>query len=153
MKSRTLSKSDIKSLNKELERLYNIAPLGKKDSILLVESNRKYLKVNNKLSYFYYNNLLIPTLHLLSENCFLKKIIIDMGSIKFLCSGADLMRPGIVDISEDIKAGDIIVAVDVNNHQPIMVGEALLDSNNMKTQEKGKSVKNIHFVGDEIWNA
>jgi len=148
MKIKHLSKSEIKKLGLE-----NIT---KKDKVELIEDEIKYLKVNGQILYFYYDDSLVPTLKgCLNENIStnLKKIIVDMGSIKFLTGGADLMRPGIVNIDEEINKDDLVLIVDENNNKPIMIGKALFDSIEMRAIEKGKVIKNIHHVGDKIWTS
>ena len=75
-----------------------------------------------------------------------------MGAVPYAVKGADMMRPGITNIDDDINEGEIVSIIDENNHKSIMVGIALFNSNEMNVQKKGKSVKNIHFIGDEIWN-
>ena len=74
-----------------------------------------------------------------------------MGAIKFLIGGADIMRPGITYFDEGIQKGDFVVIVDENNSKAIALGLALESTQNMKLQEKGKVIKNIHYVGDWIW--
>jgi len=44
------------------------------------------------------------------------------------------------------------VIIDVNNKKPLAVGIALFSSSDMKIQKGGRVIKNIHYVGDEIWN-
>ena len=159
MKARTLSKSDIKVLNSELTEFYGVAPLNKKDKVQLIESTQSdtelfmnYLKVNGEVAYFYKDKKIIPTLRTLLKNNFLKKITVDMGAVKFLCGGADPMRPGITDIEDGINSGDIISIIDINNKKSIVVARALFSTEDMKTQTSGKSASNIHYVGDNIWN-
>jgi len=159
MKARTLSKSDIKGLNSELNELYGVTPLNKKDNVQLIESTQSdtelfmnYLKVNGEVAYFYKDKKIIPTLKTLLKNNFLKKITVDMGAVKFLCGGADPMRPGITDIEDGINSGDIISIIDVNNKKSIVVARAHFSTEDMKTQTSGKSASNIHYVGDNIWN-
>jgi len=159
MKARTLSKSDIKRINSELNELYGVEPLDKKDNVQLIESTQSdaephmnYLKVNGEAAYFYKDEKIIPTLKTLLKNNFLKKITVDMGAVKFLCGGADPMRPGITKIDEGIKSGDIISIIDINNKKSIVVARALFSTEDMKTQTSGKSAANIHYVGDKIWN-
>lgn len=129
---------------------YNLV-LTKKDIVELVESDPKILLINHQPSFFIYSDKWVPTLKFLMGNDLLKKIVVDMGAIKFLISGADVMRPGIVSIDEEIKKDDFIVVVDQNNQKPIAVGLALFDFSEMKAMEKGNVIKNIHYVGDEIW--
>ena len=74
-----------------------------------------------------------------------------MGAIKFVINGADIMRPGITEIEEGIVKGDFVVIADEKNKNPLAIGIALYDSGEMKKITSGKVVKNIHYVGDEIW--
>ena len=80
----------------------------------------------------------------------LPTVTVDMGAVKFVVNGADIMRPGIVDIGT-FDSGEFIVIIDVNNKMPLAVGIANMDSSEMESVSSGKVVKNIHYVGDEIW--
>ncbi|MDP3989934.1 MAG: RNA-binding protein [archaeon] len=136
-----------KDVNKELEP-FNIS-LNKKDSVQLREDG--IILVNNKPQFFYYEQKIVPTLHLLQERIVLPTITVDMGAIKFVINGADIMRPGITEISEGIKKDDFIVIIDQNNHKPLAVGIALLETDEIKSAKSGKVIKNIHYIGDWIW--
>lgn len=138
-----------KEINDELE-IFNIS-LSKKDSVQLREDG--IILVNNKPQFFYHEHKIVPTLHLLQEKIVIPTITVDMGAIKFVINGADIMRPGIINISEGIKKDSFIVIVDQNNHKPLAVGIALLGTEEMKLVKSGKVVKNIHYVGDWIWKA
>ena len=138
-----------KEVNKLLEK-YGIV-LSKKDLVVLVEDKQKIIMLNNTASFFYHGENLIPTLRYLQENQVLKEIVVDMGAVKFVINGADVMRPGIVEIKEGISKDDFIVIVDVNNNKPLAVGIALLNSEDMRSATAGKVIKNIHHVGDELW--
>jgi PUA domain protein len=152
MKTRTLSKSEIDSINSMLKERYSIEPLNRKDNVIEIDDGElKYLKVNGTILLFYKEGILLPTLKNLMQSNFLKKITVDMGAIKFLCSGADLMRPGIVAVDDNINAGDIVSVVDVTNKKLLIIGKALLNSDEILSQKSGKSVLNLHYVGDNIW--
>ena len=141
-----------KEVNKLLQQ-FNVN-FTKKDQIVLIEDKEKSLKlilVDKLLSFFYYQDKIIPTLKYLQENLILKKITVDMGAIKFVINGADIMRPGIVNIEDGIEKNDFIVIVDENNGKPLSVGIAILNSEDMKETKSGKVIKNIHYVGDDIW--
>ena len=150
MKVKTLSKSEIKIVNEKLQK-YDIS-LTKKDLVQLAEDEFSYLKINQEIAFFYNENELLPTLKTLLKNNFLKTVIVDMGAVKFICNGADIMRQGITAIQPDIKEGEIITVIDEKNHKPLMVGKALFSSEAMEAQTEGKVIKSLHYVGDEIWN-
>jgi len=81
-----------------------------------------------------------------------RRVVVDSGAVRFVVNGADAMRPGIVSISPDIRAGHPVQVVEERHGKPLVVGIALFDAADMERQEKGKSVKSIHYVGDDIWN-
>ena len=147
-----MKKTRLKS--KETNRLlskYNL-DLSKTDQVELWEDeNQKLLVINKIPAFFYYENQPVPTLKYLQTNSLLKKVVIDMGAVKFIVNGADIMRPGIVVIELGIEKEEFIVIVDVNHKKPLAVGIALLDSVEMQGIKTGKVIKNIHYVGDEIW--
>ncbi|HHF59041.1 MAG TPA: RNA-binding protein, partial [Thermoplasmatales archaeon] len=78
---------------------------------------------------------------------------IDMGAIKFIAGGADVMVPGIVDADRDIHEGDPVWIRDENHGRAIAVGISLMNGSDLIKLEKGRGVKNIHWVGDRIWKA
>ncbi|MEK6905530.1 MAG: RNA-binding protein [Nanoarchaeota archaeon] len=138
-----------KDLSKELGD-YTLE-ISKKDQVELIEDKYKIILLNKKPSFFYYNGRLVPTLKFLQENNLLKKITVDMGAVKFVVNGADVMRPGIVDVEEEIAKEDFVTIIDKNNHKPLAVGIALFNSEEIKSMSSGKVIKNIHYVGDELW--
>lgn len=77
-------------------------------------------------------------------------VCVDDGAIKFIINGADVMAPGIIDADESIKEGDMVWIKDERN-SPIAIGRALMNGEEMKRERKGKAVKNLHYLGDEIW--
>src|SRR3989338_2948886 len=140
--------------HKDIEPLlaaYSIT-VSKKDHLEL--RNEKVLYLNHESAFFYYEHKLVPTLHyLLAHPTLLKHIVVDMGAVKFVVGGADIMRPGIVSIESEISVGDFVVVVDVNNKKPLAVGIALFDSSTMQEMKTGKVIKNIHYVVDDVWKS
>ncbi len=125
--------------------------ISKKDQVELIEDKFKIILINKKPLFFNYGDKLVPTLKFLQENNVLKKITVDMGAVKFVVNGADVMRPGIVEVEEGIAKDEFIAVVDKNNKKPLAVGIALFSTEEMKTMNSGKVIKNIHYVGDELW--
>jgi PUA domain protein len=79
-------------------------------------------------------------------------ITVDKGAIKFVSNGADVMAPGIVEVEEGIKKGDLVWIREETHLKPLAVGEALLDAADIKAAGGGKAVKSLHYVGDKLWN-
>jgi PUA domain protein len=79
-------------------------------------------------------------------------VTVDMGAVKFLANGADVMAPGVVDADPEIKEGMSVWVRDQKNLRPLLVGTALMDGATMVSSKGGKAVKTIHYVGDKLWN-
>ncbi|HWG91611.1 MAG TPA: PUA domain-containing protein [Candidatus Thermoplasmatota archaeon] len=94
----------------------------------------------------------IPAVRALLANKPPKRYVtVDMGAIKFVTNGADVMAPGIVEADPAIQPGDLVWIRDERNKQPLAVGEALVPGTAMPRGPKGKAVKSLHFVGDLFW--
>jgi len=76
---------------------------------------------------------------------------VDMGAIKFVINGADVMGPGIVDADPDIKPGDFVWVRDEKNLKPLAVGEALVSGAEMKAKRPGKAIRSLFYVADKLW--
>jgi PUA domain protein len=63
------------------------------------------------------------------------------------------MAPGIVNFEDEFLKGSLIVVVDVKHRKPLALGEVLYDSETAKTTKKGVVIRNVHFVGDDVWAA
>ena len=80
-----------------------------------------------------------------------RHVTVDMGAVKFLYNGADVMAPGIVDADRQIEVGDIVWVREERHGRPMIVGKALMSGEEMLESNRGKAVKTIHYVGDRIW--
>ena len=83
----------------------------------------------------------------------LPNIIVDMGAIRYICGGADVMAPGIKDIIGEFKEGSLVVIRDINHKKALAIGKALKSSKEIKGSNKGKVIQNLHYIGDKIWIA
>lgn len=81
----------------------------------------------------------------------LKRVTVDMGAVGPITNGANIMAPGVVKADKDITRGDVVVVTDERHDKPLAIGMALVNSTSLKGS-KGEVVKNLHHVGDEIWN-
>ena len=138
-----------KDAEKELQQ-YGIK-LYKEDIIEILEEKYKILTINKQLAFFFHQDQWVPTLKYLQTNALLKTITIDMGAVRFIVNGADLMRPGIVEMDRLMQKDEPVAIIDQNNKKPLAVGIALYDSTTILSLTSGKVVKNIHYVGDELW--
>lgn len=79
-------------------------------------------------------------------------IDVDHGAIPFLMNGADCMSAGIHATSPTVKQGDLVWIRDQEHHRPLAVGWAMEDGAALVQSTKGKGVRTIHWVGDELWD-
>ncbi|MBA0908318.1 MAG: RNA-binding protein [Nitrosarchaeum sp.] len=111
------------------------------DAQIIMGQGIKILKVNDEYIPF------------LSEIEMLEKfphVTVDMGAVKFMCKGANVMRPGIKNHSEFEKE-KIVCVIEESQHKFIAVGKALVSSSDLKNMEKGEIIKNIHYISDKFW--
>ncbi len=146
-----LGNQELRELNAQLSDRFNLVDFfSKKDRIERLEDEVTLIIKDSEPQFFYKENRLFPTLQLLQKTSILKTVSINMPAVPFIVGGADIMRPGIVAM-DDFPQGAILSIVDEKNKKPVAVGIALVSSTDMKTMEKGKVIKNIHCIGDEIW--
>lgn len=154
MKKKTLRKSDIRHINEEILNSFGIESMfDKKETLEEITDEFKMLVKDSTALFFYSNNKLVPTLRLCLENdSILKKVTVDMGAVRFVTSGADIMRPGITDIEDGVGKDEFVMIVDENNKKPLAIAKTMFDGEEMKNMDSGKVLKNTHFIGDKIWD-
>ncbi|NMC89370.1 MAG: DUF1947 domain-containing protein [Methanomicrobiales archaeon] len=142
-------------LDRLAEEIGPSAELFRSDRIERVETDAPveiYL-VDKKPFLIATDTWVFPTLRGLIEHPIPERqVVVDTGAVRFIANGADAMRPGITSISPDIRAGHPVQVVEERHGKPLAVGIALLDATDMERQERGKSVRSVHNVGDDIWN-
>ncbi len=141
---RFLSGKEKKELNEKLPKGY---VLEKKDDIkekdgIVYKNDLKYLILKE--------DKYLPHLKSVDEKLY-NSIYVDKGAIPFVIKGADVMRPGIRKIDENIQKGEIILIKDETYKKTLAIGFSQYSSEDMQKQEKGKSVIVYHFVGDLIY--
>jgi predicted RNA-binding protein (TIGR00451 family) len=139
-----LRKSDVRSLSEQLP-----VELDKK---AVVEQDDNKLFVDGELWFFTTPSIQgwIPSLRLLQKQDVLPKLVVDMGAVRFVTRGADIMRPGITVVPSAPKDA-LVAVVDETHKKPLAVGKLLFSSEVIQSASEGRVVQNIHFVGDELW--
>jgi PUA domain protein len=148
-----LSKSDVEKINQEIEQQLGVKDFfDKKDQMMLSDANTViFVLKDNQPCFFYKEGKIIPTLKLLLQRLFLKQVVVDMGAVKFVSSGADVMRPGIVEFDPSIKKEELVVVVDQQHKKPLCIAKSLFSAEELAGMKKGKVLQSIHHVGDEVW--
>lgn len=83
----------------------------------------------------------------------LPSVIVDMGAIPYICNGADVMVPGIKGIRGDFREGALVIVRDIEHGKALVLGEALVSTEELGKMDKGKAIRNLHYVGDRLWKA
>ena len=95
MKSHPLSKSDTNEIISKISSQWNIELPKLKTLILHEIDENTYLITSENFTIIKIDGIHIP---FLSETTLLEKfpkVVVDAGAIKFVCNGANVMRPGI----------------------------------------------------------
>jgi len=79
-------------------------------------------------------------------------VIVDMGAIKFVCKGANIMRPGIIK-SSDFEKDEIVCVIEESQHKFLAVGKAKMSSKQLDETEHGEVIKNMHYISDIFWES
>lgn len=152
-----LREKEAKKLLSELIRNSKIhpyqLPLIKQPIELAKINNEEIFLINGEPIFAKSNNKLFPTLRssrLLSN---LPKATVNVGAVPHICNGADIMAPGIVRFEGTFNEGNIVVISDERHQKPIAIAMALHDSKEAEKFKQGKTMKNIHYVGDKVWQA
>lgn len=89
----------------------------------------------------------------LSDTTTLQKfpsVTVDMGAVKFMCNGANVMRPGIRSFTE-FEKGQLVCIVEESQRKFLAVGRSLVSSKEMETMTKGVVIENLHYISDRYW--
>lgn len=117
-----------------------------------LDGGRAVLIVDDEIMAAFFDNKVFPTINgLLQMEPTKAYVTVDMGAVKFVYNGADIMAPGIVDADEDIELNQLVWVREVEHEKPLAVGRALTDGRTMIESDSGKVVKSLHHVGDGIF--
>jgi len=163
MRTYNMSKSSRDELSESLSKFPNVQPIKSKDlkiaegddpsiSIIFDENEKIYLgskkkKKDEKDSQQIFFPLLKDTWILPSRPV----VTVDSGAVKFVVSGANIMRPGITKIEGDFNAGDLVVVKEEKYGKAISVGLAKAPKLEVEASKKGVVIENLHYAGDKYW--
>ncbi len=124
-----------------------------KVTVEAIETDKgEVLLVNRKPLLFRIGENVYPTLLFQEVLSRLPKVVVDMGAVRHVCNGADVMAPGIVRYEGRFEKDSLVLVVDVKFGKQLALGQIQYDSETVKTVKKGVVVKTIHFVSDDVWN-
>ena len=150
MKSNLISKSKTAEILEQINSQWNVKLSKQKNVRFHYITDNEIIITGTDITAIMVGNNILP---FLSETTILKKfpsVVVDMGAIRFVCKGANIMRPGIKDFT-DFKKGDIVCVIEESQQKFLAVGIAEMSSDELKEAKKGEVIKNIHYISDNFW--
>jgi PUA domain protein len=128
--------------NKDVPKIKNLkSHYLDNDSEILIGGDLKIIRIGEEYLPFLTELKLLDTF---------PNVTVDMGAVKFMCNGANVMRPGIKNYSEFSK-DEIVCVVEESQNKFLAVGKSLVDSSEMEQISKGEIIKNLHYISDKFW--
>jgi PUA domain protein len=150
LKSNLISKSDTANVLKEINAQWKMElPKIKNLKIYELEENAEII-MGEGLTALKIGQMYLP---FLSDTETLKKfpsVTVDMGAVKFMCNGANVMRPGIRSFTE-FEKDQLVCIVEESQKKFLAVGRSLVSSKEMETMNKGIAIENLHYISDKYW--
>ncbi|MEM3059543.1 MAG: RNA-binding protein [Methanomassiliicoccales archaeon] len=152
-KRHRLRRKEIDAIANEISSKLSVEVFNASDTVDRAESSDfDLIFVNNEIVAVVYEGKPFLTMKgLLKYRPQRMFVTVDMGAVPYISNGADVMCPGIVEIDEIIREGDLVWIRDVRNRVPIAIGKALISAEDIKKSKSGKAVKTLHWVGDKLW--
>ena len=150
MKANLISKSETSSLLKTVSEIWGIEFPKIKNLKVHQISDEAQIITGKGIKILKIDDDYLP---FLSETDTLEKfpnVMVDMGAVKFMCKGANVMRPGIKKFTE-FEKDKIVCIVEESQHKFLAVGKAMVSSLELENMEKGEVVKNLHYISDKFW--
>ena len=152
MKSNLISKSETSKILEQINSQWKIE-LPKQKNIKTHEVDEKGIIITgNGITAVKIGDDILP---FLDDIPILEKfpyVTVDMGAIKFICKGANVMRPGITKFS-DFESGEIVCVIEESQKKFLAVGKAKMSSKELGETSKGEVIKNMHYVSDNFWES
>jgi len=150
LKSNLISKSETSTLLKTVSDRWKIEFPKIKNLKVHQISNEAQIITGKGIKILKINDEYLP---FLSETETLEKfpnVTVDMGAVKFMCKGANLMRPGIKKFTE-FEKDNLVCIIEESQHKFLAVGKAMVSSSELEDMEKGEVIKNMHYISDKFW--
>lgn len=151
MKSNLISKSETAEVLSQIAAQWKVE-LPKIKNLKIYEFEDGQIIIGEGLTAIKKGESYLP---FLSDSVTLAKfpsVIVDMGAVKFMCNGANVMRPGIRSFGE-FEKDQIVCIIEESQKKSLAVGRALVSSQEMAQMSKGIVVENLHYISDKYWEA
>jgi len=152
LKSNLISKSETSKILEQINSQWKIE-LPKQKNVKTHDVNEKGLIITgNGITAVKIGEVILP---FLDDIPILEKfpyVTVDMGAVKFVCKGANIMRPGITKFS-DFESGEIVCIVEESQNKFLAVGKAEMSSKELEGIKNGEVIKNMHYISDIFWES
>jgi PUA domain protein len=152
LKVHSLSKREVHDITGQVSKSWPTNSIGaiKNLQAYVIDGNKRLLVGNNLVAIQLAPDLIIP--HLTQHDLLnhFASVQVDMNAVKFVCNGANIMRPGITDFT-CFKESEIVLVKDQTHKKELAVCISLVDDVTGRKMEKGIVLNNIHHIGDVYW--
>ncbi|MHA1213616.1 MAG: DUF1947 domain-containing protein [Candidatus Heimdallarchaeota archaeon] len=155
LRRHALRKKDFREMKEKLREVIgdDVDTLFVKGAELIVTEAGNLYAENKVILAFEIDERILPSLRALNnEQVHLPSVTVDMGAIPYVTNGADIMAPGITNITPELQVNDFVVIIDETYGKSLAIGQLLLSSEEISQIKKGKVIKNVHYVNDTIWS-
>lgn len=153
MKSNLISKSQTQEIINSVEGTWNVkAPKIRNLRVHVVQEGDEIITDDAGWTIVRTGGVYLP---FLGNDSLLQKfpnVTVDMGAVKFMCNGANVMRPGIRGFSE-FQKDQVVCVAEESRHRFLAVGIAEVPSSDIKSMERGQVIRNMHHISDVLWEA
>ena len=164
MRVQYLSKKSIKEIVKSLELRKDVDKaivdlLREAESVKLVSEGRYEVIVADSLPLLFkgprYSEY-APTLFIVNYMYakgikLIPMVVVDEGAVDPLMRGADVMIPGIRRVLTPFSVGNFVAVLEPSERYAIVVGYALIDSSTIAPGVRGKGLRNLTWLNDDLW--
>lgn len=148
----SLSKREVHDITGQISKSWPTNSIGaiKNLQAYVIDGNKRLLVGNNLVAIQLAPDLIVP--HLTQHDLLnhFASVQVDMNAVKFVCNGANIMRPGITDFTT-FKESEIVLVKDQTHKKELAVCISLVDDVNGRKMERGVVLNNIHYIGDVYW--
>jgi malignant T-cell-amplified sequence len=148
----SLSKREVHDITGQISKSWPTNSIGaiKDLQAYVIDGNKRLLVGNNLVAIQLAPDLIVP--HLTQHDLLnhFASVQVDMNAVKFVCNGANIMRPGITHFTT-FKESEIVLVKDQTHKKELAVCISLVDDVNGRKMERGVVLNNIHYIGDVYW--
>jgi malignant T-cell-amplified sequence len=148
----SLSKREVHDITNQISKSWPTNSIGaiKDLQVCVIDGNKRLLVGNDLVAIQLAPDLIIP--HLTQHDILnhFASVQVDMNAVKFVCNGANIMRPGITDFTT-FKESEIVLVKDQTHKKELAVCISLVDDVTGRKMERGVVLNNIHHIGDIYW--